>query len=176
MLIQFSARNFKSFKDPFTLDLFTNKETAVSNIIKSNFKNTYASAVFYGANGSGKSNILKAYNMMRNLVLNKDKVMLSTDRLKINTFKLSTESEDDTSAFDICFIYNNKKFKYGFEYDENIVYSEYLFVYETVQPTLIFEYDLDEDEGKIKCTKYKSLSQKKHLKNTLFLWEELSQN
>lgn len=171
MLIQFSARNFKSFKDPFTLDLFTNKETAVSNIIKSNFKNTYASAVFYGANGSGKSNILKAYNMMRNLVLNKDKVMLSTDRLKINTFKLSTESEDDTSAFDICFIYNNKKFKYGFEYDENIVYSEYLFVYETVQPTLIFEYDLDEDEGKIKCTKYKSLSQKKHLKNTLFLWD-----
>lgn len=171
MLIQFSARNFKSFKDPFTLDLFTNKETAVSNIIKSNFKNTYASAVFYGANGSGKSNILKAYNMMRNLVLNKDKVMLSTDHLKINTFKLSTESEDDTSAFDICFIYNNKKFKYGFEYDENIVYSEYLFVYETVQPTLIFEYDLDEDEGKIKCTKYKSLSQKKHLKNTLFLWD-----
>ena len=171
MLIQFSARNYKSFKDPFTLDLFTNKETAVSNIIKSNFKNTYASAVFYGANGSGKSNILKAYNMMRNLVLNKDKVMLSTDRLKINTFKLSTESEDDTSAFDICFIYNNKKFKYGFEYDENIVYSEYLFVYETVQPTLIFEYDLDEDEGKIKCTKYKSLSQKKHLKNTLFLWD-----
>ena len=171
MLIQFSARNFKSFKDPFTLDLFTNRETAVSNIIKSNFKNTYASAVFYGANGSGKSNILKAYNMMRNLVLNKDKVMLSTDRLKINTFKLSTESEDDTSAFDICFIYNNKKFKYGFEYDENIVYSEYLFVYETVQPTLIFEYDLDEDEGKIKCTKYKSLSQKKHLKNTLFLWD-----
>lgn len=171
MLIQFSARNFKSFKDPFTLDLFTNKETAVSNIIKSNFKNTYASAVFYGANGSGKSNILKAYNMMRNLVLNKDKVMLSTDRLKINTFKLSTESEDDTSAFDICFIYNKKKFKYGFEYDENIVYSEYLFVYETIQPTLIFEYDLDEDEGKIKCTKYKSLSQKKHLKNTLFLWD-----
>ena len=47
MLIQFSARNFKSFKDPFTLDLFTNKETAVSNIIKSNFKNTYASAVFF---------------------------------------------------------------------------------------------------------------------------------
>ena len=171
MLIQFSARNFKSFKDPFTLDLFTNKETAVSNIIKSNFKNTYASAVFYGANGSGKSNILKAYNMMRNLVLNKDKVMLSTDRLKINTFKLSTESEDDTSAFDICFIYNKKKFKYGFEYDENIVYSEYLFVYETIQPTLIFEDDLDEDEGKIKCTKYKSLSQKKHLKNTLFLWD-----
>ena len=76
MLIQFSARNFKSFKDPFTLDLFTNKETAVSNIIKSNFKNTYASAVFYGANGSGKSNILKAYNMMRSLVLNKDKVIL----------------------------------------------------------------------------------------------------
>ena len=79
MLIQFSARNFKSFKDPFTLDLFTNKETAVSNIIKSNFKNTYASAVFYGANGSGKSNILKAYNMMRNLVLNKDKVLVKSN-------------------------------------------------------------------------------------------------
>ena len=109
--------------------------------------------------------------MMRYLVLNKDKAMQSTDHLSINRFKLSSDSEDDTCAFDICFIYKNKKYKYGFEYDGDVVYSEYLFVYETFQPTRIFEYDIDEDDGKIKCTKYKSLSKKKHLKNLLFLWD-----
>lgn len=171
MLIQFSARNFKSFKDSFSLDLFTNKETSVSSIIETDFARVYSSAVFYGANGSGKSNILKAFNMMRHLVLNKDKAMQSTDHLSINRFKLSSDSEDDTSAFDICFVYNNKKYKYGFEYDSEIVYSEYLFVYETNQPTRVFEYDIDEDDGKIKCTKYRSLSKKKHLKNLLFLWD-----
>ena len=40
MLIQFSARNFKSFKDPFTLDLFTNKETAYQNSVV--FKSKYS--------------------------------------------------------------------------------------------------------------------------------------
>lgn len=171
MLIQFSARNFKSFKDSFSLDLFTNKTDAVSEIYTENNTYIYPSAVFYGANGSGKSNVLKAFAMMRRLVLNQDKIIQSTDILPINRFRLSTESEDDTSAFDICFIHNGKKYKYGFEYDENCVYSEYLYVYESNRPTTVFEYDIDEDNGKIKITKYKDLSNLRHLKNSLFLWE-----
>lgn len=175
MLIQFSARNFKSFKDSFSLDLFTNRASSVSALYSECGLMLYPSAIFYGANGSGKSNVLKAFEMMQRLVLNKDKIIQSTDMMPINQFRLSTESEDDTSAFDICFTFNNKKYKYGFEYGiENercIVYSEYLYVYETIQPTIVFEYDLDVDSGKIKITKYKELEKIRHLENSLFLWE-----
>lgn len=175
MLVQFSARNFKSFKDSFTLDLFTNKDSAVSALYDECGMKLYSSAIFYGANGGGKSNVLKAFDMMRRLVLNKDKIMQSTDVMPINQFKLSSETEDDTSAFDICFIFEKKKYKYGFEYgienDRGIVYSEYLYVYETIQPTTVFEYDVDEDNGKIRVTKYKELEKIKHLENSLFLWE-----
>lgn len=175
MLIQFSARNFKSFKDTFTLDLFTKKDTAVSSIYKESNSNIYPSAVFYGANGSGKSNILQAFAMMQRLVLNKDKIIQSTDIMPINRFRLSNETEDDTTAFDICFTFENKKYKYGFEYgnenEKTIVYSEYLYVYESIQPTIVFEYDLDENNGKIKITKYKELEKIRHLENSLFLWE-----
>ena len=108
MLIQFSARNYKSFKDTLTLDLFTKKQEAVSAIYTEADSNIYSSAVFYGANGSGKSNILKAFAMMRRLVLNEDKIIQSTDVLPINQFRLSSESEDDTTSFDICFVHNGK--------------------------------------------------------------------
>ena len=175
MLIQFSARNFKSFKDSFSLDLFSNKSSSVSSLYSECGSTLYPSAIFYGANGSGKSNVLKAFEMMQRLVLNKDKIIQSTDMMPINQFRLSTESEDDTSAFDICFTFKGKKYKYGFEYgienERSIVYSEYLYVYETVQPTIVFEYDLDENEGKIRITKYKELEKIRHLENSLFLWE-----
>lgn len=171
MLIQFSARNFKSFKDSFTLDLFTNKAESVCPIFEQGGNKIYPSAVFYGANGSGKSNVLKAFTMMRRLVLNEDKIIQSTDELPMNRFKLSSETEDDTTAFDITFFTNGKKYKYGFEYDEKCVYSEYLYVYETNRPTIVFEYDVDENNGEIKITKYDDLKNVKHLKNSLFIVE-----
>ncbi len=104
MLIQFSVRNFKSFKDSFTLDLFTNKYDTVCPVYEQGGNKIYPSAVFYGANGSGKSNVLKAFTMMRRLVLNEDKIIQSTDELPINRFRLSSETEDDTTAFDIIFL------------------------------------------------------------------------
>lgn len=171
MLIQFSARNFKSFKDSFTLDLFTNKEETVCPIYEQGSNKIYPSAVFYGANGSGKSNVLKAFTMMRRLVLNEDKIIQSTDELPMNRFRLSSETEDDTTAFDITFFSNGKKYKYGFEYDEKCVYSEYLYVYETNRPTIVFEYDVDDNNGEIKITKYDDLKTVKHLKNSLFIVE-----
>ncbi len=171
MLIQFSARNFRSFKDSFTIDLFTNKTDSVSPLFDCAENKVYPSAVLYGANGSGKSNVLKAFAMLRRLVLNEDKIIQSTDELPLNRFKLSEESEDDTASFDICFFYAGKKYKYGFEYDNSCVYSEYLYIYETNQPTTVFEYDMDEDGGKIKITRYKDLNEIRHLKNSLFLVE-----
>ena len=171
MLIQFSARNYKSFKSTFTVDLFTAKADTVCPLFECSALKVYPSAVFYGANGSGKSNILKAFAMMQRLVLNRDKIIQSTDELPISRFRLSEESEDDTSAFDISFFTSGKKYKYGFEYDERCVYSEYLYVYESDRPTIVFEYDVDENEGQIRITKYKDLKRIKHLKNSLFLVE-----
>ncbi len=175
MIVQFSARNFKSFRDTFSLDLFTNKDTAVSSLYKENSLKLYPTCVFYGANASGKSNVLQAFSMMRRLVLNQDKIIQSTDIIPMNRFKLSNEAEEDSSAFDVIFTFEGKKYKYGFEYgfenEKSIVYSEYLYIYESVQPTIVFEYDLDENNGKIKITKYKELEKLKHLENSLFLWE-----
>ncbi len=171
MLVQFSARNFKSCKDSFTLDLFTNKDSAVSALYGTNGTKAYPSAVFYGANASGKSNVLKAFAMMRRLVLNEDKIIQSTDILPIDRFKLSTVSENDASAFDVCFVSEGRKYKYGFEYDESCVYSEYLYFYDSAQPTTVFEYDIDENGGAIKITRFKELKKINHLKNSLFLLE-----
>lgn len=171
MLVQFSARNYKSFKDSFTLDLFTNKDGSVSALYDGAGTKLYPSAVFYGANASGKSNILKAFAMMRRLVLNEDKIIQSTDLLPTNRFRLSTSSENDTTAFDVCFVFEGRKYKYGFEYDETCVYSEYLYFYDSVQPTTVFEYDVDENDGAIKITRFKELKKINHLKNSLFLLE-----
>ena len=171
MLVQFSCSNFRSFRDSFTIDMYAEKESTISSAICSGSITVYPSAVFYGANGSGKSNVLKAFAMMRRLILNKDKIMQSTDVLPMDRFKLSEESSIGSSAFDVSFFHRGKRYKYGFEYDEKVVYSEYLYVYESVRRTIVFEYDKAVDNGKIRITKYKDLKGISHLENSLFLVE-----
>lgn len=169
MLIEFSVNNFKSIKDTATFSMVSGSNNKMGNTVSVGKLELLPSAVIYGANASGKSNILEAFNMMRRIVLNQDKIIQSTDELPYNPFKLSTETEDASTSFDVVFTVNGKKYKYGFEYDKNIVYSEYLIFYESVRPTTIYEYD--KDTGYKPNNKISEVKNLKKLDNSLYLWK-----
>ena len=136
MLVEFSVNNFKSIKDSVTFSMLSGRSK--EGVISFNGKmNLLSCAAIFGANASGKTTILDAITMMKRIVLNTDKVFLSADELPYNPFKLSTENA--STSFDIVFIHNNRQYKYGFEYDRNKVYDEYLFEYKTVKPTCVFD-------------------------------------
>lgn len=75
MLLEFKAQNYKSFKDEFTFSLIPDndiKELSYSILEKKIGEDTYkglSSAVIYGANASGKSNIISAIHTFQQIIL-----------------------------------------------------------------------------------------------------------
>jgi AAA15 family ATPase/GTPase len=129
MLIQFTVGNYLSFKDKVTLSM---EATAIKEHPENVFETPdgryrlLKSAAIYGANGSGKSNLIKAMEKM-NEIISENIKLLSTDKLDIVPFLLSTETESKPSFFEIEFLIENIKYRYGFEIDSNKVHAEWLF-------------------------------------------------
>ena len=70
MLIQFSVENYLSIKDKVVLSLLSSRDNEhPEHLIADGNKNYLKSAVIYGANASGKSNVLNAFWFMVNYVL-----------------------------------------------------------------------------------------------------------
>ena len=172
MILQFKVNNFRSIKDTAILNMQTDKNKKLPNSFAVGKRNLLKSCVIYGANASGKSNVLKAMAFMREMVLNSSKVTQSTDSLPHAPFRLNTETENASSHFEIIFLQDGVKYRYGFEMDSTKVYAEWLFVAkETAKESRLFERDLDEDkELYINAVKFKEGKGVKVPDNQLFLW------
>jgi len=134
MLIEFSVKNFLSFRDLNKLSMvgvkaFKEHENTNTFPIGHDLK-LLKSAGIYGNNASGKSNLLDSVDFMKWLVLNSFRDALVEDEDKsfpIKKFKLSEESDEIPSEFEIVFIKEDKKYRYGFELDYDRVVSEWLY-------------------------------------------------
>lgn len=129
---EFSFGNFRSFKDIQSLNMTAakikskNPQLDIDNVISINDKlSLLKSKAIYGANASGKSNVIKALVAFINIINYsfKEENILAI----IDAFRLSTETEKSPSFFQLIFRYNNIKYRYGFELSENQVYAEWLF-------------------------------------------------
>ncbi|NOS93911.1 MAG: ATP-binding protein [Cyclobacteriaceae bacterium] len=127
MLVEFSVGNFLSFKEKKTLSLEASsiKENP-DNVILRDKLEVLRSAVIYGANSSGKSNLIKAMSTMSSIVRGSGKYN-SSDEIPVTPFLLSTETETQPSFFEVLFIIENDLFRYGFEVDKKSVQLEWLF-------------------------------------------------
>jgi len=171
MILQFKVNNFRSIKDTAILNMQTDKNISIQNSFSVGKQHLLKSCVIYGANASGKSNVLKAMSFMREMVLNSSKVTQSTDPLPHAPFRLNTETETASSHFEIIFLHNNLKYRYGFEIDNTTVYAEWLFVVgESARESRLFERDSDEKELYINPAKFKEGRGIKVSDNQLLLW------
>jgi len=174
MLIEFSVGNYRSFKDVVTLSMVAadeaadNDELDKNNVFKVNQNfSLLKSAAIYGANASGKSNLILALYFMQSFVINSSKLQI-TDKIDLEKFRLSSETEDKPSFFKIVFYLDNKTYEYSFEVTQERVISEGLSCTPKTRKTNIFSREKD----KIKYSK--SLMKGKDVKdltkkNTLFL-------
>ena len=133
MLIEFSVGNYLSFKDKVTFsmvatDLGAKTELDENNTFQVDKELTLLkSAAVYGANASGKSNIIKAIRFMRWFVLNSSSSTQITDLINISEFRLSEETINKPSFFEIVFILNNKIYRYGFQLTKKEIIAEWLY-------------------------------------------------
>lgn len=147
MLIEFEVANYLSFKAPVRLSMLAAnpiKEFIEENTFQAGRYRLLKSAVVYGANASGKSNLLKAMAFMRRFVLNSSKGMQIDEGIPVTPFKLDTITEDSPSRFEICFLLDDRRYRYGFEADVKAVRKEWLFCTEKVKEDALF---LRENDG-----------------------------
>lgn len=131
---EFSFGNFKSFKDIQTLNLSAAKikskkeEIDLNNVIQGNNNESISflkSKAIYGANASGKSNVIKAFVSFIRIVRTSVKDEQALDYTE--PFRLSTETENSPTFYQIIFWYNKVKYRYGFEADNKNITAEWLF-------------------------------------------------
>ena len=138
MLIEFSVSNFASFKDPVTFSMVGSNylkehegknEEQDLNIIESGVDKLklLKSSVIYGANASGKSNLLSAFAFIKKFIKSSSNESQAEDKIPVIKFMLSTESDKEPSSFEIVFLYEQVRYRYGFEVDEDKIHSEWLF-------------------------------------------------
>ena len=132
MIEEFSFGNFWSFKDIQTLNMtaskIKSKNSELDNInifpINNDLSLLKAKAI-YGANASGKSNIIKALVTFIRII--KDSVKEEKALGLIDSFQLSTETEDKPTFFQLIFRIGKTRYRYGFEANDKSIKSEWLF-------------------------------------------------
>lgn len=127
MLIRFSVTNFRSFRDETVFEMIAGSETShekhLIKDLKGNRKFLRTSAV-YGANGSGKSNLVLAIDFLKDLVLRGTK---SGESIEVEPFLLSKATRKKPSTFEIVFSHKDSIYTYGIAMSKKEVVEEWLF-------------------------------------------------
>ncbi len=133
MVLEFTVGNFLSFHERKTISFEAQSISELKdNVINAEKHKILRSLVIYGANSSGKSNILTAFGEMKHNVLNSVKLN-DGDELDYKPFLLAEESEKKPTFFEIIFFIKEKKYRYGFEYNQTKIINEWLFVNKTLK-------------------------------------------
>lgn len=138
MLIQFRFKNFKSFRDDTILDLSATKNTEYSDrVIIAGYEKLLPMAAIFGANASGKSNVIEAFRYMMTYVVesfsygdDQDNKKSMIKRLKPTPFLFDAASKDAESVFEVYFIGGEsngyRSYNYGFALNQQGVVEEWL--------------------------------------------------
>lgn len=128
MLLQFTFKNYKSFKEESTLDLTASsiKDHESDVVVDAFGERVLKVAAIFGANASGKSNVYKAFEFMVRYVKQSfgqsEHVVLRTQ-----PFAFTSKSETQPSSFEVIFSVGTDIFQYGFVLDQTQIYEEYLY-------------------------------------------------
>lgn len=152
MLIDFRVKNFRSLRDEQVLSLVAAKDTTLQDL------NTFSSgvraaprllrsAVLYGPNAGGKSNLIKALQYMRAAVIESAGMPPDQD-FTIKPFLLDADFSSQATEFEITLLIDGVRHQYGFALTRQRITKEYLLVYKSSKPQQWFNRQFDQKSGK----------------------------
>ncbi|MGV1832872.1 ATP-binding protein [Agrobacterium vitis] len=147
MLLEFRVKNFRSFREEavFSLaaspdTLFEDTHTRVTGLDK--VKRVVNAAAIFGANASGKSNLIRALQYMQLMVTTSNQIQPDQEN-NLTPFRMRPDFADHPTLFEVTFIIDRKRFQYGFEMTKRQILSEWLLVYEKTKPQVWFSRTFD---------------------------------
>jgi AAA15 family ATPase/GTPase len=171
MLLEFKTKNFRSLRDECTLSMVasSDKTLAQTNLLQTGIKslpNVVRAAVIYGANASGKSNVIRAIQVMREIVMRSANYQLGQPILIAEPFKLDSTSATEQTEFEMTFLQKGVRYQYGFSLNPERITGEWLLAYPTAKAQNWFQREYDPKSGK------DSYSFGSHLSGQRRLWQE----
>ncbi|MGN0483333.1 MAG: ATP/GTP-binding protein [Lachnospiraceae bacterium] len=146
MLVQFMLKNVLSFKEETILDMTAIRayKEHECNLIENGTKEKYLKvSAIYGANASGKSNLYMAMNYFQRIIRESLNNVAEDETTAIEKYyePFSLDGCKENSEFEIVQILGDFEYKYGFEYNEECIVTEWLYRknLQTNRTTTIFE-------------------------------------
>lgn len=128
MLLEFKVYNYRSIGDEQTISLIPapKQKDHLQNIISKGRYQALNAISLYGPNGGGKSNILRAMSLLDRLVHISARTS-STTRLPYDPFQLREGWENKPTRFEISFVIEENRYRYGLEFTASEIEKEWLF-------------------------------------------------
>lgn len=152
MVLEIRLSNIFSFRDEVTLDLQAAKiQTKKARELEGNLfsvdgEQMLKSVALFGANASGKSNVIKAIRACVNMVRSSHNYNVDT-RFAISPFKFE-DYANKPSSFYIRFLLNGVEYEYSFSFMHDEIITETLYYYPNGRKSLVFS--RDESRGTVK--------------------------
>lgn len=150
MLVAFRAENVRSFRDPLELSLEATAmaEEGVPRLLpwregSTRVVRVLPVAAIFGANASGKTNLLRAMEDMRTLVVSSFRSGNRSTRIQRWPFRLDPNSRKAPSRFEVEIILNGVRYEYGFVLDDTHVIDEWARHYPHGKAATLFTRDED---------------------------------
>ncbi len=145
MLVEFSVRNYRSFKERVTLSMeaadIASQPAALDahNVFAANDElRLLTSAAIYGANASGKSNLIRALALMRTFILTSSRETQVGEPIFVEPYQLSTVTVEQPSTYELVFLLDGAQYRYGFETTAERVVAEWLYKLGSTRETTLF--------------------------------------
>lgn len=143
MLLTLSVTNFKSIRNTETLSLVGSSldgpHEPFDVVYPGGQHGVLPCAVIYGANASGKSNMLDAFMHLRSLVLNSHLSSKRSKGLRYQPFMLDPESTKNDTELEVSFIQGGIRYDYGLSHDAESIKTEWLYSYPEGRRRKLFE-------------------------------------
>ena len=155
MIAEFSIKNFKSIRSEQRLSFVASADNYLSEESTVEVKDgirLLKLGIIYGANASGKSNVLHALDYFRTLVCFQPSER--NEFLGVVPFMLDDESSKEKTEMSMTFYIDKEKYILTIEFDNNRIYKEILTVYLSSRPTELYtrRYNPDTDSSEISFT------------------------
>jgi AAA15 family ATPase/GTPase len=141
MLLEFTVENFRSFRDKTTLSMLASSDNSsldnLTNVETLKGKRTLNSTVIYGANASGKSNLVLALTIMKNFVVNSHTHQKGI-RLNHQPFAFDKNSTNKPTSFSVIYVHEGIRYNYSMSYDKERIVAEELSYYPNGRISMIF--------------------------------------
>lgn len=131
VLVEFTVKNFRSFRDETQLSMVVADKKNFENsiVLEQNQLMLLQSAAIYGANGAGKSNLIKAFHAMKQIVLSSAKEQRGDQIKLIEPFVFDEESRNSPTLFEVIFIVDTIRYQYGFSATKTKIMEEWLYAF-----------------------------------------------